>query len=45
MLSNLKTSFRFASGNDTHKTFSETLVTTAISGGSPQPLGPLDQPK
>jgi len=44
MLSNRKTSFRFASGNDTHKALSGTLVTVAISGGSPQPPGPLDQP-
>jgi hypothetical protein len=45
MLSNRKTSFRFVSGNDIHKALSGTLVTAAISGGSPQPLGPLDQPK
>jgi hypothetical protein len=45
MVSNRNTSFRFASGNDTHKALSETLVTAAISGGSPQPPGPLDQPK
>jgi hypothetical protein len=45
MLSNLKTSFRFASGNDTHKTLSGTFATAAIPGRSPQPPGPLDQPK
>jgi hypothetical protein len=45
MLSNLKTSFRFASGNYTQKTLSETFATAAISGRSPQPPSPLDQPK
>ena len=45
MLSNLKTSFRFSSGNDTHKSLSGTFVTAAISGRSPQPLSALDQPK
>jgi len=35
MLNNLKTSFRFASGNDAHSALSETLV-SAIYGGCPR---------